>query len=115
MDQQSKFFHPKTEPVERGDAQTLTAGPYPFRALVDIHGYHVGGDGGDSSSAFLELYVDGVLAARREDHHFNTYNLTIDWRIWLERHSSVTVSVKGGNDKATTWKLGVNGWVTPVG
>lgn len=115
MSDEAKFFQPKTEKIESQDIQAITAGPYPFRSIVDIHAFHTGGGGGDESTAFLELYIDGVLVGRKEDHHFNTYCLTMDRRLWLEAKSQIAAVVKGGNDKATTWRLGIDGWVTPLG
>jgi len=113
-----KFFHPKSERLTDGsgrpgrDYTTIVAGPYPHRTRVQVHGYHTGGGGGDDSTAWLDLIVDGAPVARAEDKHFNTYNLHI-WRdIYLSAGAQLTVSVKGGNTKSDTWTLGVEGWVT---
>ncbi|MCZ8321314.1 MAG: hypothetical protein O9296_06980 [Novosphingobium sp.] len=111
-----KLFNPDVETFGQiGDVDVVTIGPYNVRVLVDAEGYHSGYDGGDHSTAFLELYVDGVLSKRVEDWRFNTYNLRIRKRLWLERGSQIVLQVKGGNRGATTDSLGVRGWITPLG
>jgi hypothetical protein len=50
-----------------------------------------------------------------EDWRFNTYNLRIRKRLWLERGSQIVLQVKGGNRGATTDSLGVRGRITPLG
>ncbi len=112
----TKFFEPQVEQFgQANDVEAAVVGPYPYRAKIDVVGYHSGHGGGDHSTAFLELHIDGVLSQRVEDRSFNTYNLKIGKALWLERGSQIALVVKGGNDGATTDRLGVSGWITPWG
>src|SRR5262249_22579703 len=111
----SKFFYPKTKPadalIESADKwkgpDAVTFGPYAWALRLQIFAVHKGSGGGDSSSAWTELYIDGVRVGRRDEHKFNSYNATVDKVLWLERGSQIAISMKGDNSGAEIDEFGL--------
>jgi hypothetical protein len=100
--------------VLREGVRATELGSFDFPVRIRLRAFTAHDGGGDSSTAWMKLFYDGVLVGEDSDRHFNAADLKVRYEVDIDRGNTADFRIESGNQGATERRYGFEFWLSPA-